>query len=288
VTGGQEVARMTGRPKRRSVVGRAALTVITFGIIAVVIFPVYWMVISSLQSGGRFSAPSLIPRSLTVDPIVTVMRTKPVLQWFGNSSIVAVSTAVICSVISLNAGYALARFRSRVSTLYGIAILFTQMLPATLLVVPLFIVMKNLAMLNSLTSLVVANTAFALPLSIWLMKGFVESLPPDLEQQAMVDGCSRLGAYVRIALPLLRPGVMVVVVFSFLLAWNDFFFARSLIVSQDRWVLSVGLTSFTTEYTVKWPELMSAATLFAVPAVLFFALMQRNLVGGLTAGSVKG
>src|SRR5699024_5142107 len=133
-----------------------------------------------------------------------------------------------------------------------------------------------------------ANTAFALPLSIWLMRGFVESLPRDLEEQAMVDGCSRFKAYLRITIPLLKPGVVVVVVFSFLLAWNDYFFARSLIFTSQKWVMSVGLTTFQTQYSIDWPGMMAAAALFSIPAVLFFAIVQRHLVSGLTAGSVKG
>lgn len=272
------------RAKLLNLSGTVLLVIIT----VIVIFPVYWMVVSALQGGSRFETPTLLPTDPTIEAISTVIVKRPVLVWFANSAIVSLSTAAICSVLALNAGYALARYRTRSSNFFGLSILFTQMLPATLLIIPLFVIMRELAIVDSLGALIVANTAFALPLSIWLMRGFVESLPPDLEEQAMVDGCSRFTAYVRITVPLLKPGVVVVVVFSFLLAWNDYFFARSLIFTAQKWVMSVGLTSFQTEYSVEWPEMMAAAAIFAFPAVLFFALVQRHLVSGLTAGSVKG
>lgn len=272
------------RARLLNVVGYSLLIVVT----VIAAFPVYWMVVSALQGGSRFETPTILPSDPTMEAVFSVFDKRPVLSWFANSATVSLSTAAICSALALNAGYILARYRSRLSNLFGLSILFTQMLPATLLIVPLFVIMRDLAMVDSLGSLIVANTAFALPLSIWLMRGFVESLPPDLEEQAMVDGCSRLMAYLRITIPLLKPGVVVVVVFSFLLAWNDYFFARSLIFNSQKWVMSVGLTSFQTEYTVEWPEMMAAAAIFAFPAVLFFALVQRHLVSGLTAGSVKG
>lgn len=268
------------------------LSVATGGLLIVItclaIFPIYWMLASAFQGGGRFESPSLIPTDPTIGALWAVIDKRPVLTWFANSAVVSLSTAVICSVLALNAGYILARYRSRITDLFGLSILFTQMLPATLLIVPLFVIMRELAMIDSLGALIVANTAFALPLSVWLMRGFVESLPRDLEEQAMVDGCSRFRAYLRITVPLLKPGVVVVVVFSFLLAWNDYFFARSLIFNSQKWVMSVGLTTFRTEHTIAWPEMMAAAALFSIPAVLLFAIVQRHLVSGLTAGSVKG
>lgn len=277
----------TTRVRRERLLNLSA-GLLTACIVVVAVFPVYWMLVSALQGGSRFDTPSLLPTDPSLDAVWTVIDKRPVLQWFSNSALVALSTAAICSVLSVNAGYILARYRNRTSNVFGLSILFTQMLPATLLLVPLFVIMRDLAMVDSLGSLIVANTAFALPLSIWLMRGFVESLPPDLEEQAMVDGCSRFGAFLKITVPLLKPGLVVVVVFSFLLAWNDFFFARSLIFNSQKWVLSVGLTTFRTEYTIAWPEMMAAAAIFSIPAMLFFALVQRHLVSGLTAGSVKG
>ncbi|MGH3518355.1 MAG: carbohydrate ABC transporter permease [Haloechinothrix sp.] len=275
-------------PMTRRRVKASLITAATFAIVLAAVFPVYWMVVSALQSGTRFQSPSLWPTEISFDAITAAFDKRPVGRWFINTSVVSLVTALITAVLASNAGYALARFKSWLTGGFGIIILFTQMLPAALLVVPIYVILRRLNLLDELAGLIVANTAFALPLGIWLMRGFVKSVPTDLEEQAQVDGCSRFGAYMRITVPLLVPGIVVVVVFSFLLAWNDFFFARSLIFTADRWVLSVGLTSFESEYTIEWSELMGAAVAFTVPAVIFFGLVQQRLVSGLTAGSVKG
>ena len=171
---------------------------------------------------------------------------------------------------------------------FSIFILFSQLLPATLIVVPLYVIFRQTGLYNSLIGLAIADAAFVLPLATWLMKGFFDRIPVEVEEQAMVDGCTRVGAFYRIVLPLALPGLVVVVAMSFITGWDEFFLARTLISSQSNWVFSVGLTSFETQYAIAWDEMMAAAVVFALPAVFFFLFVQRYLVSGLTSGAVKG
>ncbi|MBI1778486.1 MAG: carbohydrate ABC transporter permease [Proteobacteria bacterium] len=256
---------------------------------AIVIFPYYWMIVSSLAQKSMFEwPPKLLPESIAFGAYLRVFAERPIGRWFANTALVAATTSIFCTVVAVNAGYALSRFRSRLTSVFGIFILVSQMLPAALIAVPLYVVYRQLGLYNSLLGLAVGDTAFVLPLATWLMKGFFDGIPADLEEQAEVDGCSRLGAFYRITLPLALPGLIVVMVFSFMAGWDEFFLARTLISSQSNWVLSVGLTSFISQYTIAWDEMMAASVIFALPAAIFFLIVQRYLVHGLTGGAVKG
>jgi multiple sugar transport system permease protein len=279
------------RPRfnRGRIAGRVILLILVVSIAAVIAFPYYWMIVSSLQGGSIFKwPPELFPGTLSTAAYDAVITKRPILTWFRNSAIVSFTTAILCVLVSINAGYAMSRFRNRVNSLFGLTILLTQMLPATLLVIPFYIIFRELKLLDNLLGIVLADAVFALPLSIWLLKGFFDSIPLDLEEQARVDGCSRLGAFYRITLPLALPGLVVVVVFAFMIGWDEYFFARTLITSESLWMLSVGLSSFVGEHAIFWNEMMAAAVIFTVPAALFFLIVQRYLVQGLTGGAVKG
>jgi multiple sugar transport system permease protein len=208
--------------------------------------------------------------------------------WLGNTALVAAGTSIFCTVVAVNAGYAMSRFRSRTTSLFGLLIMFSQMIPAALLAVPFYMIYRQLGLYNTLIGLAIGDTVFLLPLATWLMKGFFDGIPAELEEQAQVDGCSRMQAFYSITLPLALPGLVVVTVFSFMAGWDEFFLARTLISSQSNWVLSVGLTSFQTQYSIAWDEMMAASVLFALPAAIFFLFVQRYLVAGLTGGAVKG
>ncbi|HHT89609.1 MAG TPA: carbohydrate ABC transporter permease [Firmicutes bacterium] len=143
-------------------------------------------------------------------------------------------------------------------------------------------------MLNSLGGLIVANMAFTLPLSIWVLKGFFDGIPKELDEAAMIDGCNVFQTFVRVIVPLVIPGLVAVAIFSFILAWDEFFFARTLMGSESTWVMSVGLSSFKEEFTINWTDLMAATVLFTIPPTILFMLIQKHLVSGLTGGAVKG
>ena len=275
--------------KRRRTLEKILLPIIVLAIAIIIAFPYYWMIASSLQGGSLFEwPPRLVPTSVSLNAYQEVIANRPIARWFRNSTIVSLTTALFSLVIALNAGYALSRWRTRVNTLFGLVILLTQMLPATLLVVPFYVIYRQLQLYNTLIGIAIADTVFVLPLSIWLMKGFFDSIPADLEEQAQVDGCTRLGAFYRITVPLALPGLVVVTVFAFMVGWDDYFFARTLISSETKWVLSVGLTSFQGQYITDWDGIMAAAAMFALPPAIFFLFVQRYLIQGLTGGAVKG
>jgi multiple sugar transport system permease protein len=275
--------------KRHRTIEKILLPIIVLAIAVIIAFPYYWMIASSVQGGSLFEwPPRLVPTSASLNAYKEVIAERPIARWFRNSTIVSLTTALFSLVIALNAGYALSRWRTRVNTLFGLIILLTQMLPATLLVVPFYVIYRQLQLYNTLIGIAIADTVFVLPLSIWLMKGFFDSIPADLEEQAQVDGCTRLGAFYRITVPLALPGLVVVTVFAFMVGWDDYFFARTLISSESNWVLSVGLTSFQGQYITDWDGIMAAAAMFALPPAIFFLFVQRYLIQGLTGGAVKG
>ncbi len=276
------------RVLRRRLAGIAlfGFTVLCAGL---VVFPYYWMIVSSVSPASMFEwPPHLWPRTISLDAYRRIFTQRPVFVWLQNTAVVAASTSILCTVVSINAGYAISRFRGRLTRGFSVFVLFSQMLPAALLVVPLYVIFRQLGLYNSLVGLAIADTAFTLPLATWLMRGFFDRIPRELEQQAEVDGCTRLGAFYRVTLPLAVPGLVVVTVFSFISGWDEFFLARTLIASQDNWVLSVGLTSFESQYAIAWDEMMAASVVFALPVAAFFLVVQRYLVEGMTSGALKG
>lgn len=273
----------------RRLIATAGVLLFTMVCAGLIIFPYYWMIVSSVAPTALHEwPPQLWPRGATLDAYRRIFAERPMLVWLQNTSVVAGCTAALCCIVSINAGYALSRFRGRLPTGFGIFVLVTQMLPATLIVVPLYVIFRQLGLYNSLTGLIIADTAFTLPLATWLMRGFFDRIPTDLEQQAEIDGCTRLGAFYRITLPLSVPGIVVVTVFAFISAWDEFFLARTLISSQDNWVLSVALTSFEGQYSIAWDEMMATSVIFALPVAVFFLFIQRYLVDGMTSGALKG
>jgi multiple sugar transport system permease protein len=255
----------------------------------VLAFPFYWMIVEAIQTGTVFRyPPRLWPDGVTLRSFAKVIQERPVLQWFQNTSLVALSTVLLTLVGSVTAGYSLSRFKTRTNKVAGVAILTTQMLPATLLVIPIFVIFRRMALLDSLFGLVLSNTAFSLPLGIWMMKGFFDSIPREIDEAGRIDGCNVAQLLLKLVLPLSWPGLVTVAVSSFLLAWDEFFMARTLISSQSKWVLSVGLSSFVGEYSIQWDQMLATATMFCLPPVVFFIFVQRYLLHGLTGGAVKG
>ncbi|MDC9825801.1 carbohydrate ABC transporter permease [Devosia sp. ZB163] len=276
-------------PARKKSILNAFWFALTLVFAAIVFFPYYWMFVSSVETDSIFTwPPHLIPSGFSLESYWTIFEERDIGRWLLNTLIVAGSTSLFSTIIAINAAYALSRFKTRTTSVFTVIILFSQLLPAALIVVPLFVIFQQIGLYNSLVGLAIADTAFILPLAIWLLKGFFDQIPVEIEQQAMIDGCSQLGAFYRVILPLSLPGLVVVVAMSFISGWDEFFLARTLIASQDQWVLSVGLTSFRGEYTLDWSQMMAAAVIFALPALAFFLVVQRYLVAGLSAGAVKG
>jgi multiple sugar transport system permease protein len=267
----------------------AAVNAAVLALIAVLLFPIYWMLISSLRGESQFSfPPTFFPAHPSAVSYIQIFTQKPLGTWLLNSTMVSLASTGLSILVSAPAAFVLSRFRSAALTTFSVAILVTQMLPATLLVIPMYFLFRTLRLLDSLSGLVLVYTAFAIPLSVWILRGFFDTIPRELEESAKIDGCTELAAFRKVTLPLSLPGLASTGVFAFVLAWNDFFFAKTFLNSELKWVVTVGLSSLSGWYVLEWQQTMAASAVFALPPAIAFLFVQRFLVGGLTGGAVKG
>jgi multiple sugar transport system permease protein len=190
-------------------------------------------------------------------------------------------------VISTLAGYSLSRYAVPGSRGMGIFLLTSRMLPSTLLVIPLFVFFRQLGVINDLRSVIIANTTFTIPFATWMLKGYFDSVPKELEEAAMIDGCNPLSALAQVVLPISAPGLAATALYSIILAWDEFLFARTFLTSNSVWTVTVGLGSFKGEYITYWNEVMAAALIGTVPIILAFLFLERYLVSGLAAGAYR-
>lgn len=253
-------------------------------------FPVYWMLVTALRDESQLfrRTPLFLPDLSNFVHIFGSTRHAPMLQWLWNSTLIALGTTILSLVMAVLAAYALSRFRFRGRGLVGFLMFVTQMLPEALLAVPLYTLFLGLGLLNDLWGLVFANTAFAMPVAVWILKGAMDAVPYEIEESARVDGCPPYAMLTHVVLPLVAPSVAAAAVITFFTGWNEYLFAVKFLNSEQKWPASVGLASFLGEFVTPMNVVMSAAVLFTVPAIVFFLLVQRRIVSGLTAGSVKG
>jgi multiple sugar transport system permease protein len=275
----QPRGRRASRPPRLAVIGPLVLYLVF------TLLPFYWMVVFALRPAR---STALFPWPVTLDHFRTVWNGIGFGVFFRNSVIVAIAVEVFVGVFALAGGYALARYRFRGRRVFMLGLLCTQFVPGAMLLIPLFVIFRHLGLINNLACLVIADTAFQIPLALILMSGFVASVPAELEEAAMVDGCSRLRAFLAVVLPLLRPGLVAVGSFAFIGSWNNFLFALMFMSQQDRFTIPVGLSYTIGEYSTDFGALAAGGIVAAVPVVLVFALIQRYLVQGLSAGAIKG
>jgi multiple sugar transport system permease protein len=254
-------------------------------------FPLLWLISASLKSSRELSALqiNLIPQELRWDNFTAALDKQGLLHSAGNSLIVAVATTVLVIVLSLPAAYALARFKGALRAAGTGWILVSQVFPVILIIIPLFLILKNLQLVDTLTGLILVYTTYTMPFALWMLQGFVAGIPKDLEEAASIDGASRIATLTRIVFPLLRPGIVATAMFAFVSAWNEFFFALVLIQSPDNYTLPIALKLFVGgEGKVALGPLAAGAVLATIPSLVIFSILQRRLTGGLLAGSVKG
>lgn len=255
----------------------------------VLLFPIYWMVTISLKTPRDiYRMPSLVPKVVTLDNYHTVLFKEHLLTAIRNSLIVASCVTVIAVFISCLAAYSLVRFRYRFRGVVGRLILFGYLMPTSLLFIPLSIIVARLHLGNSLHGLIIVYLTFSLPLSTWLLSGFFKTVPADLEEQAMVDGATRMGALLRILLPLSLPGIVAVSIFTFTGAWNELLLALIFISSDDKRTVAIGLQYLITGDVFQWGPIMAGSVLSAAPIMILYFITQRFMVQGMTLGSVKG
>ncbi|MCX7380902.1 MAG: carbohydrate ABC transporter permease [Alphaproteobacteria bacterium] len=265
-------------------------TAAAFVTTALVLFPFYWMVTTALRKESSVFAypPNLLPTDLSPGLLLAVLWKTDVVRWLLNTAFIAGTATFIVLPIAAISAYALARQASRVVSLTALLIVVTQMMPPALLLVPYFVMFRELGLLDTYTALIIANVAWAAPVSAWLMKSAFQSVPVDLESAALVDGCSRMGAFFRISVPLALPGIAATTVFAFISAWDEYLFARTFVSNSAYWVVSVGLGSFTGDYSTSWQQIMAVATLSTLPPAILFLFVQRAFVDGIASGGLKG
>jgi multiple sugar transport system permease protein len=254
-----------------------------------VLFPIYWMIITSLKLPREiFRVPSLWPKTFTGDNFSKLLADGSFLLAIRNSFIVSVTVTIISVILSSFAAYSMVRFRYRFRGLIGRLILFAYLTPGSLLFIPLSIVMAQLRLGNSLVGLVLVYLTFSLPLSTWLLQGYFRGVPRELEEQGLIDGLTRMGALIRIVLPLSAPGIAAVAIFTFTGAWNEMLFALVLITSDSQRTAPLALNYLITSDVLPWGPLMAGAVISSVPLMVLYFVAQRFMVAGMTEGSVKG
>ena len=277
------------RPRRR----RRNLVPNLLGVLVFVVatFPVYWMVLTSFRRGIDIQRPTpqFVPNPGTLANYRKVFRREFFWTAVKNSFTVTLIVLVLALFIAFLAAVAVSRFRFRGRRAFVVAILLVQMVPAEALIISLFRILDGWRLINTIAGLSVTYLAFVLPFTIWTLRGFVANVPKELEDASMVDGSSRLRAFMTITLPLVAPGLVATGIFAFIQAWNEFIFALVIMNRPEKQTLPVWLQAFNEGARgTDWGGVMAGSTLMAIPVIVFFLLVQRRVVGGLTAGAVKG
>jgi N,N'-diacetylchitobiose transport system permease protein len=259
-------------------------------ILVVMLFPIYWMVSTALKPGKEILSltPVWFPSPVTFDNFRSAINYPFFWNDVVNSLTVVLSVVAISIVLAFLAAVSVARFGFRGRTAFVVMVIAVQMVPLTALVIPVYLLLDKAGQVDSLLGVIAYYLAIVLPFMIWTLRGFVANVPVDLEEAAMVDGASRVGAFLRIVFPLVAPGLVATAIFGFIQAWNEYIIAYVLLSSASKQTLTIWLASFTTQHGTDWGGLMAGATLTALPVVVFFLLVQRHVAGGLTAGAVKG
>jgi len=263
---------------------------VLIGFVVVSAFPIYWMFNTSLALDSELfgTGQDFLPHLERAGEVPQKLEDVGIFGLLANSAFIATGVTVLSFILAVMAAYGLSRFKFHGKGISGFVLFSTQMMPEALLVVPLFALFATFGLLNSLTGLVLANTAFSMPVAVFIIKTAIDKIPYEIEESARVDGCSPAGQLGMIVVPLVLPSLAAAAVINFFDGWNEFLFANTFIRQQELWPASVGLAQFMGQYSTPLSTVMAAALLFTLPAIVFFLLVQRQIVSGLTAGAVKG
>ena len=264
----------------------AAIVVIS----AIIFFPVYWMIVSSIRPSAESLSfpPPLLPGSFDLQSYVQLFVEKPIARWLLLSTLVASLTVIGTLILVIPAAYALSRLYWPGRSAFGLLLLFTQMMPAAVVVAPVLALYRGLGWTDNLWALALLHTAFVVPLCAWVLKASFDAVPKEIVEAALIDGCDRWKVLWLVVLPLTRPGLVAVSVIAFFASWNEYLFASTLITKNDLYTASLGLATLMTQLDTPLFVLMAAGVTFSVLPVLFYMAIQRHLLRGLTAGAVKG
>lgn len=263
-------------------------------LLAFAMLPMVWMLITSLKS--QFAAiqypPAWVPRNPTLEQYRQLLSPggelgSQFLRYMLNSLWVSTASTILGVLVAVPAAYAFSRFRFPGRNALFFSVLFRNMFPAVVFLMPLFIMMRWMGLVNTYSSLIITYLTFGLPLSIWLLKGFYDNIPVELEQAARIDGCTRFQAFYLIIMPLSAPGIIATAIYAFITAWNEYVYALTFLNDDSKLTLPVGLQRFFAEYATNWPGLMAASFIMSVPVVAMFLVLQKYFVRALTEGAVK-
>jgi N,N'-diacetylchitobiose transport system permease protein len=279
------------RPRRRRRGRRAGWNVLAILLFAVMVFPVFWMISSAFKPTDQINSltPTWFSGHPTVSHFTSAVHTPFFWTDVKNTLIIVSVTVAVSIALAFLAAVALAKYRFTGRKLFIVLVIGIQMLPGAGLIIPLYVTLASYHLVNTLTGVIVTYLTIVLPFSVWTLRGFILGIPRELEEAAMVDGSTRLGAFVRILLPLVAPGLVATSVFAFIQAWNEYLYARIILASQGKQTITIWLSYFLgTSRSTDWGALMAGSTLTAIPAVVFFLIVQRRIAFGLTAGAVRG
>lgn len=277
-----------GKWKRRY--SKYVCCIIGLLIVAVFLFPIYWMIVSSFKSSGEIfsSSPSLVPKRMYLDHYFALFRNADFLVYIKNSLIISVFSMAGAILLSAPLSYALARKRMRGLGVILFVLIIIQMVPGNSMALPLYAMFSRWHITNSYLGVVLANITSSLPFVALVLRTSFLGIPAVLEDAARIDGCSAWGTFLKIILPLTRPALVTCAAFGFIFAWGEFIFALVLLPEKSYWPITMGMRTFIGQHGTDWGGLMATATLSSLPVILIFIFTQRHIVGGITAGSVKG
>jgi multiple sugar transport system permease protein len=267
-------------------------SVISILILLVVLFPVYWIIITSLKTEQEIFLipPTFFPQKLNFDSYIAQLAPGNfnMFRSFANSMIISFGALCISVMLSIPASYGIARYAFKGRSAVLLVFLVTQMLPVSVLLTPMFIMFKNMELLNNSLSVIIADATIGIPFSILILKNYFATIPKELEEAAIIDGCGSFGAFIKIMIPVAMPGVIVCGVFSFLYAWGDLAYGMTFIQYQEKRPITAGIFNFMGQYGTQWSYLTAFAVVTIIPVALIFIFMQKYIISGLTNGAVKG
>jgi len=287
--------------KTRKIIKGVFLYLAVALILISVLLPFFWMVSSSFKPTLEIQAadiktpgqePSWIPRSPTLENYITVNKVVKIADYFKNSIIISLGTMIFCLLIAVLAGYSISRFNFPGKTPYTVSVLSTQMFPGILFLIPYFVIfmwitrITGLPMRNTYWGMIFTYTSFALPFSIWMLRGYFNTIPREIDEQAQIDGCTKVGALFRVILPLAKPGLAAIAIYGFMMAWGEVLFA-SVLTGKDTTTVAIGVLRYITTQENRWGGMMAACVLVSLPVLAFFTLVQKYMISGLTAGAIK-
>jgi ABC-type glycerol-3-phosphate transport system permease component len=266
------------------------LQLLTVLLVGALLFPLFWLYMTALKPEGQmFGYPlDILPRTITFANFGRIWNAIGFQDAFRNSLLVAGISSAITTVIALSAAFSLSRFRYPLQNVFSLAILGMQMLPGVLIVVPLIVIMRGLQLTNTLQGLIIVTLMLQLPVAVWMLKGYMDGIPIDLDEAALIDGATYFQVMWRIVLPLILPALVAIGAFAFILSWGEYVFALSLITSTSNKTLPLALQAAFSQYTIDWGMLTAGGVIISLPPTILFIIFQRYLVSGLTSGGVKG